>query len=90
LSKIGFENSHGCAQNIQNSFNFDFLQRYYKDDVEFLNHIVQVTDGEAWVSFVNIETKEQSKQWMPTHSPSKLNMFKQTSFACQKADAAVQ
>jgi hypothetical protein len=29
--------------------------------------------------FVNDETKEQSKQWMHTHSPNKLNKFKQTS-----------
>jgi hypothetical protein len=34
---------------------------------------------------VNVETKEQSKQWMHTHSPNKLKNFKQT-FTCQKAD----
>jgi hypothetical protein len=34
---------------------------------------------------VNAETKEQSKQWMVTHSPNKPKKFKQTS-ACQKAD----
>jgi hypothetical protein len=34
---------------------------------------------------VNVETKEQSKQWMHAHSPNKLKKFKQTS-ACQKAD----
>jgi hypothetical protein len=33
---------------------------------------------------VNVVTKEQSKQWMHTHS-NKLNKFKQTS-ACKKAD----
>jgi hypothetical protein len=33
---------------------------------------------------VNVETKQQSKQWMNTHSPNKLKKFKQTS-ACQKA-----
>jgi hypothetical protein len=27
---------------------------------------------------VNVETKEQSKQWMHTHSPNKLKKFKQT------------
>jgi hypothetical protein len=36
-----------------------FLERYHKDGAE------------TWVSFVNVETKEQSKQWMHTHSPSK-------------------
>jgi hypothetical protein len=34
---------------------------------------------------VSVETKEQSKQWMHTHSPNKPKKFKQTS-ACQKAD----
>jgi hypothetical protein len=42
--------------------------------------------GETWVSFVNVETKEQSEQLMHTHSPNKLKMFKQTLSVCQKAD----
>jgi hypothetical protein len=55
------------------SFGFYFLDRYHKDV-----HIVRVTGDEAWVSFVNVETGQQSKQWMHTHSPNKLNKFKQT------------
>jgi hypothetical protein len=47
------------------------LERYHKDGDEFLNHIVRVTGDETWVSFVNVETKEQSKQWMHTRSPNK-------------------
>jgi hypothetical protein len=43
-----------------------FLERYHKEG-EFLNHIV--TGGETWVSFMNVETKEQSKQSM--HTPNK-------------------
>jgi hypothetical protein len=35
-----------------------FLERYHKDGDEFLNHIVQVTGDETWVSFVNVETIE--------------------------------
>jgi hypothetical protein len=35
---------------------------------------------------VNVETKEQSKQWMRTHSPDKSKKFKQTLSACQKSD----
>jgi hypothetical protein len=35
------------------------LERYHKDGDEFLNHIERVTDDETWVSFVNVETKEQ-------------------------------
>jgi hypothetical protein len=62
-----------------------FLERYHKDSDEFLNHIVGVTGDESSVSFVNVETKEQSKRWMHTHSPNKPKKFKQTS-ACQKAD----
>jgi hypothetical protein len=44
-----------------------FLEQYHKDGDEFLNHVVQVTGDETWVSSVNVETKEQSKQWMHTH-----------------------
>jgi hypothetical protein len=73
-----FENAHGCTQNAGNGFGFDFLQRYHKDGDEFLNHIIRVADDETWVSFVNVYTKEQSKQWMHTHSPNKPKKFKQT------------
>jgi hypothetical protein len=48
-----------------------FLEQYHKEGNEFLNHIVQVTADETWVSFVNVETKEQSKQWMHTYLPGK-------------------
>jgi hypothetical protein len=60
-------------------FSFDFLEWYHKDGDEFLNHIICVTGDEIWVSFVNVETNEQLKQWMHTHSPNKLKKFKQTS-----------
>jgi transposase len=82
---MGSGNAHGCAQNEHNGFSFDILERYYKNDDELPNHIVRVTDDETGVSFVNVETKEQSKQWIYTHSPNKAKKFKQTS-VCQKAD----
>jgi hypothetical protein len=44
------------------TFTFTFLERYHRDGDEFLNRIVQVTGDETWVLFVNIETKDQSKQ----------------------------
>jgi hypothetical protein len=44
-----------------------FSGRYHKDGDEFLIHIVRVTGDKTWVSFVNVQTKEQSKQWMHTH-----------------------
>jgi hypothetical protein len=47
-----------------------YLERYYKDGDEFLSHIVRVTDDETWVSFVNVETKEQSEQWHHIHQTS--------------------
>jgi len=53
-----------------------FLQRYWEEGDEFLDRIV--TGDETWVKFVNAETKEQSKQWMHTHSPNKPKKFKQT------------
>jgi hypothetical protein len=44
-----------------------FFKRYHKDGDEFLNHILRVTgDDETWVSFLNVETKEQPKQRMHT------------------------
>jgi hypothetical protein len=56
-----------------------FLEQYRKDGNEFLNHIVHVTGDETWVSSANAETKEQSKQWMRTHSP---NMPKKFTIRC--------
>jgi hypothetical protein len=35
---------------------------------------------------VNVETKEQSKQWMHTYLPNKTKKSEQTLSACQKAD----
>jgi hypothetical protein len=61
---------------------FIFLERYHKNGDEFLNHIERVTGVETWVSLVNTETKEQSKNWMPKKSKQKLS-------ACQKADGIV-
>jgi hypothetical protein len=52
-----------------------FLEQYHEDGNEFLSHIVQVTGYETWVSFMNVATKAQSKQWMHTHSPDKLKKF---------------
>jgi hypothetical protein len=56
---MGSENAHGCAQNAENGFGFDFLERYHKDGDEFLNNIIGVTGDRTRVSFVNFETKEQ-------------------------------
>jgi hypothetical protein len=39
-----------------------FSGRYHKDGYEFLNHIVRVAGDKTWVSFVNAETEEHSKQ----------------------------
>jgi hypothetical protein len=58
------KNAHGCAQNAENGFGFYVLERYHKDGDEFLNHIVRVIDDGSWVSFVNVENKEESTQWM--------------------------
>jgi hypothetical protein len=63
-----------------------FLELYHKDGDEFLNHIVRLAGDEECVSFVNVEIKEQSKQWIHTHSPNKPKTFKQTWSACHNAD----
>jgi hypothetical protein len=61
---MGSENAHGCTQKAENGFGYYFS---YSDTAKmatnFLSHIVRVTGDETWVSFVNAETKEQSKQW---------------------------
>jgi hypothetical protein len=57
------------------SFGSDFFRANHKDGIEFLNHVVWVTDNETWVSYENVEIKEQSKQWVYTQSQNKLNMF---------------
>jgi Fe2+ transport system protein B len=64
------------------------LEQYHKDGDELLSHIIRVTVDETWVSFVNVETKEQSKQWMCTHSPNKSKKFKQA-LPARKLMAAV-
>jgi hypothetical protein len=46
-----------------------FLELYHKTGDGFLSHIIP--SGETWVSFVNVETKEQSGHSMHTHSPNK-------------------
>jgi hypothetical protein len=65
-----------------------FLERYHEDDDGFLSHIVRVTDDEIWVSFVNVRTKGQSKQWIYTHSSNKPKKFKQA-FSARKLMATV-
>jgi hypothetical protein len=63
LCKTGSENAHGCEQNTEwLPSALTLLERYHKDGNKFLNNIIQVTGGETSVSFVNVETKEQSKQ----------------------------
>jgi hypothetical protein len=39
---------------------------------------MQVTGDETWVSFVNVQIKEQSKQWIHIHPPNNPKKFKQT------------
>jgi hypothetical protein len=77
---------HKCSQNTENCFGFDFFQSDGAKMLMNFSIILRVTGDETWVSFVNVETKEQSKQWMHIHSSNKLKMFKQILSACQKAD----
>ena len=71
----GYQNNW-LSQNSKNGAALTFLQRYWEEGDEFLDRIV--TGDEAWVQFVNAENKEQSKQWMHTHSPNKPKKCKQT------------
>jgi hypothetical protein len=84
---MGSENAHGCAQNAENSFGFVdfFLERYHKDDEEFLNHIVRVRVMK-WDSFLNTETKEQ---WMYTNSTNKLKSLNKRCLPARKLMATL-
>jgi hypothetical protein len=42
-----FRNTDEYAQNAENVFGFDFLERYHKDGDEFFNYVVSVTDDET-------------------------------------------
>jgi hypothetical protein len=75
---MGSENAHRCAQSTGNGFGFDFFRVIPQRWKLIFCHIIQVSGDETCVSFMNVETKEQSKQWMHTHSPNKLKKFKQT------------
>jgi hypothetical protein len=48
--------------------------------------ITLLTGVETCVLSVNVETKEQSKQWLHTYSPKKKKKFKQMLSTCQKTD----
>jgi hypothetical protein len=53
-----------------------FSKRCHKDSNAFLNHIVRVIGDKTWVSFVKVDTKEQSKQWMHTFTKQATKKFK--------------
>jgi hypothetical protein len=74
---MGSKNAHGCTQNAKNCLTLTLLEWYNKEGNEFLSDIVRVTGDETWLPFGNVETKEQSKQWMHSHSQNKLKKFKQ-------------
>jgi hypothetical protein len=46
------------------------LERCHNDGYKFFSHIIWVIGDETWVSYVSVETKEQSRQWMHTHTPN--------------------
>jgi hypothetical protein len=50
----------GAYKTQRNASALTFLKRYRKDNNEFLSHIIRLTGDETWVSFVDVETKEQS------------------------------
>ncbi|GBM42472.1 hypothetical protein AVEN_79994-1 [Araneus ventricosus] len=64
-----------------------FLQRYHHDGDEFLDKIV--TGYETWVHYETEETKEQSKQWMHSHSSSRKPVKFKRTFSTKKCVATV-
>jgi hypothetical protein len=59
LQEIGSKHAHGYAQNTENDLAFAFLERHHNNYDEFLSNIMRVTGDEVWVSFRNVETREQ-------------------------------
>jgi hypothetical protein len=47
----------GAHETQRMALAMNFLERYHKDGDKFLDHILRVTGGETWVSFVNVDTK---------------------------------
>ena len=76
LCQMGAKNAHWCSQNTKKGVGFDFLQCYHDEGDEFLDKTV--TGDETCIKFVNVETKERSRQWMHTHSLNKPRKFKQS------------
>jgi hypothetical protein len=68
----------GAHKTLKIASALTFLEQYHKNGYEFLNYGVRVTGDEIWVSFVNVEAKEQLKS----------KKFILTMSACQKADGS--
>lgn len=64
----------------------DFLSRYEDEGEPLLNRIV--TGDETWIKYVNPETKEQSKMWAHSDSPTKPKKARQD-FSARKLMATV-
>ncbi|KAF8796331.1 hypothetical protein HNY73_000715 [Argiope bruennichi] len=64
----------------------DFLSRYEDEGEPLLNRIV--TGDETWIKYVNPETKEQSKMWAHSDSPTKQKKARQD-FSARKLMATV-
>jgi hypothetical protein len=59
---MGSEIAYGAHKTQRMAAALTFSERYHKDGDEFLIHIVRVTRDETWISFLNVETKDQTKQ----------------------------
>jgi acyl-CoA thioesterase len=56
---------------------YTFLEQNHKDGNKFPDHIIQIISDGTCISFMNVESKELSQQWMHTHSPNKSKKFTQ-------------
>jgi hypothetical protein len=65
------KNVHEAHKTQKMDSALNFLKQLHKGGNEFLDDIVKVRDDENWISFVNVQTKKQLKQWRHTHSPNK-------------------
>jgi hypothetical protein len=69
---MGSENAHGCAQNAENSFGFDFLSDTTR---QWISQSHRTSRSWRNLGFIS---ECQSKQRTHTHSPKKPKKFKHT------------
>lgn len=76
------EKVHECMQNAENGFGFDTFGAIPQRWQWIFHHILHRTGDETCLSFMVVETKEQSTLWICAYQTSQNS----SSIVCQKSD----